>query len=241
MKSPFPGMDPYLEGREWVSVHTELSTEIARQLAAHLRPRYTARTTRRFFDEVQRRSITKEVGANIAPQPVQQATALAGRPPHVTIEIRDVRTRNLVTIVDLLTLANKRGQGRQNYLTRRERILQSTVHLVEIDLLRKGERLPLEDSELDGTNTPYMIILSRAERRPAVEILPIALDEPLPTIPVPLHSGEPDATLNLQAALDTVYETLNYDLSVDYRRPPDIPLDPDTATWAEELLRAWRE
>ena len=32
MPSPFPGMDPYLEGSEWVSVHAELSSEIARQL-----------------------------------------------------------------------------------------------------------------------------------------------------------------------------------------------------------------
>ena len=30
MPSPFPGMDPYLEGSAWMGVHTELSVEIAR-------------------------------------------------------------------------------------------------------------------------------------------------------------------------------------------------------------------
>jgi hypothetical protein len=33
MPNPFPGMDPYLEGDLWISVHTDLCAEIARQLA----------------------------------------------------------------------------------------------------------------------------------------------------------------------------------------------------------------
>lgn len=40
MPSPFPGMDSYLEGSEWSSLHVELSSEIARQLAGKLRPNY---------------------------------------------------------------------------------------------------------------------------------------------------------------------------------------------------------
>src|SRR5215212_2353300 len=48
MPSPFPGMDPYLEGSEWTSVHTELAVEIARQLTPRLTPRYIARPEKRF-------------------------------------------------------------------------------------------------------------------------------------------------------------------------------------------------
>jgi hypothetical protein len=33
MPNPFPGMDPYLEGDLWMSAHTDLCAEIARQLA----------------------------------------------------------------------------------------------------------------------------------------------------------------------------------------------------------------
>lgn len=33
MPSPFPGMDPYLEGRRWMGFHHQLVSEIARQLA----------------------------------------------------------------------------------------------------------------------------------------------------------------------------------------------------------------
>jgi hypothetical protein len=47
MPNPFPGVDPYLEGDLWITVHTDLCAEIARQLAPKLRPRYVALSTRR--------------------------------------------------------------------------------------------------------------------------------------------------------------------------------------------------
>ncbi len=48
MPSPFPGMDPYLEGDLWTTVHSQLAAEIARQLAPKIAPRYVARTEKRF-------------------------------------------------------------------------------------------------------------------------------------------------------------------------------------------------
>ena len=42
MPSPFPGMDPYLEGELWPTVHGNLTSEIVRQLTPQLRPRYLA-------------------------------------------------------------------------------------------------------------------------------------------------------------------------------------------------------
>ncbi|MEQ8959883.1 MAG: DUF4058 family protein [Coleofasciculus sp. C2-GNP5-27] len=43
MPSPFPGMDPYLEGYLWPDVHHALANKIRQQLTPKLRPRYTAR------------------------------------------------------------------------------------------------------------------------------------------------------------------------------------------------------
>jgi uncharacterized protein DUF4058 len=40
MPSPFPDMDPYLEGALWTTFHFALGAEIVRQLAPRLRPRY---------------------------------------------------------------------------------------------------------------------------------------------------------------------------------------------------------
>ena len=68
MPSPYPGMDPYLEGSEWLSVHIELSSAIARQLAPKLRPKYIVRTMRRFVAEaiedvsITTRSVYPDVG-----------------------------------------------------------------------------------------------------------------------------------------------------------------------------------
>lgn len=43
MSSPFPGMDPHLEGYLWPDVHSALAGNIRKQLTPQLRPRYTAR------------------------------------------------------------------------------------------------------------------------------------------------------------------------------------------------------
>src|SRR5438477_12306131 len=43
MPSPFPGMDPYLEGYLWPDGHHRLATQISDQLMPMFRPRYVAR------------------------------------------------------------------------------------------------------------------------------------------------------------------------------------------------------
>jgi Protein of unknown function (DUF4058) len=40
MPSPFPGMDPYLEGSLWTTFHFSLAAEIVRQLSPKVPPRY---------------------------------------------------------------------------------------------------------------------------------------------------------------------------------------------------------
>ena len=43
MPSPFPGMDPYLEGYLWPDVHSALAHTIRQQLAPQIQPKYVAR------------------------------------------------------------------------------------------------------------------------------------------------------------------------------------------------------
>ena len=55
-------------------------------------------------------------------------------------QIRDVDERMLVTGIEILSPTKKRGTGREEYLRKRESILLSATHLVEIDLLaRRGD------------------------------------------------------------------------------------------------------
>jgi hypothetical protein len=195
-------MDPYLEGPLWMSVHTQLSAEIARQLAPKLRPRYLALTTERFLlespDSVTVTPVTlfpdvavarsgRETAARgglaLAPPPLRLETVMPVPVPHVSIEIRDTARRQLVTVIEVLSPTNKRGSGYEEYLAKRQRILMSSSHLLEIDLLHHGRRAPMKGPLPE---VPYFVFLSRAGERPFTEIWPIALPERLPEVPVPL-------------------------------------------------------
>src|SRR5437763_17084202 len=202
MPSPFPGMDPYLEGPEWTSFHAALAVEICRQLTPRLRPRYVARPEKRLLlstAEVENsgsaspRSLRPDaavlqsagsqsqaglssVGAasvTMAPAPLRLVTSMPIPVPQYTVEIQEVPKRRLVTAIEILSPTNKHRMGRKAYLKRRRKLLMSSAHLIELDLLRRGRRVPMSDALPEQ---PYFIVLSRAEARPVVEVWPIGFD-----------------------------------------------------------------
>ena len=118
---------------------------------------------------------------------------------------------------------------------KRERILDSATHLIEVDLFRKGKRVPVVETL---PKVPYFVFLGRSEKRPLTEVWPISWQDKLPEIPVPLLEGDEDVTLDLQAAFTASYDTGNFDLVIDYAKPPAVPLRREAATWADGLLRA---
>ena len=116
-------------------------------------------------------------------------------------------------------------------------MLESRSHLVELDLLRGGLRLPTI-SELPPGDCSAVV--SRSRRRPRAELYPWRLDQPLPSIPVPLKEGDPDVMLELQAAFATVYDRARYGLSLNYSAPLEPPLSDSDASWARRLLESRR-
>ncbi len=257
MPSPFPGMDPYLEGSHWTSVHFALSGEITRQLALKLPERYVVLPAeRRVTDAPDDVAVTPasiypdgsvvedtptrsgregQVATVIAP--LQLATVMPERVPHVTIEIRDVANRELVTAIEVFSPVNKRGRGRRAYLRKRQRILLSSAHLLEIDLLREGQRVPMQQPLPPA---PYFVLLSRAQKRPLTDVRPISFDQPLPTIPVPLLPPDPDVMLDLQLVFTTIYDLLRYGRVVDYAKPPEVPLGGNVAEWAAGRIQSMK-
>jgi hypothetical protein len=253
MPSPFPGMDPYLEGSLWQTVHVQLGAEIARQLAPLLRPRYLALTAERFVlespdDVAIAQTIYPDVGlaearpaplagatTAVAEAPLHLATAMPTPVPHVTVEIRDAAERQLVTAIEVLSPTNKRGEGRAEYLAKRRSLLLSTAHLVEIDLLRQGQRVPMRQPL---PAAPYFVLVSRVERRPVLDVWPVALASSLPVVGVPLLEGDADVPLDVQKALTTIYDLIGYDLAINYAGPAEVPLAAEEAAWADALLRA---
>ena len=107
------------------------------------------------------------------------------------------------------------------------------THLVELDLLRAGERLPTLDPLPPAD---FYVFVSRAPRRPHAEVFPWTLRRRLPTIAVPLADSDPDISLDLQRAFTTVYDRAGYDYALDYQRPVEPPLAEADAAWAAELV-----
>ncbi len=268
MPSPFPGMDPYLEGYLWPDFHHRLATEISRRLTPRLRPRYVARLEfsvvqdsppdteisimypdvevalaqgSRLAEAVAEYHILAVDTPEVADQPVDVIPPAPLTLPllepvevrQVTIEVRDVGHNELITCIEILSPINKREPGLTKYRHKRARLRQAGVHLLEIDLLRRGLR-PIQHPALPVT--PYLITLTRAYAA-QVEAWPIQLADPLPVLPVPLRDPDPVVPLALGLALTAIYDEAAYDLSIDYSQPPPPPpLTPVETSWLQEKL-----
>jgi len=151
------------------------------------------------------------------------------------LTIRERESMAVVTIIEVLSPGNKRpsSDGRREYLSKRESVLQSAIHLVELDLLRGGECLPTIELLPPAD---YYVFVCRAERRPKAEVYGWLLRQRLPTIPIPLAEADPDVTLDLQSIVNTVYDRAGYDYSLDYHRHFEPPLSDADAIWVQQLL-----
>ncbi|MCS6805982.1 MAG: DUF4058 family protein [Blastocatellia bacterium] len=264
MPSPFPGMDPYLEGEMWQEFHETLAGAIRAQLLPLLTPKYVALLAKRFvldradigivglpperviYPDVHVAAppstatmpLASRAGVAVAEPAVELASPMMEEVPLLSIEIRDVAQRRLVTLIEILSPVNKRGEGWREYVDRRTEVLQTKTHLLEIDLLRQGQRLPLL-GQLPPA--PYYVFLTRWQRRPWTQVWPLSLREPLPAVPVPLLPPDPDVPLDLQQAVTACFDLVGYERLLDYSAPPPPPpLSDEEAAWVAERVRAFR-
>ncbi len=257
MPSPFPGMNPYLENPGlWPEVHHWLISAIGQVLAPQLRPRYRVAVEKRIYPssseedsllvgipdvKVQRRlTAPEEITGNVAiaePRTQQPVTVTIPMPEIVRqsyLEIREVPSGEVVTAIEVLSPVNKRsGEGRKAYELKRQKILVSLTHLVEIDLLRGWQPMPI----LSEVESNYRILVSRSDRRPRADLYAFNLADEIPSFPLPLREGDSEPIVDLQALLGGVYDLIGYDLVIDYSREPVPPLSEAEAAWADALLR----
>ena len=249
MPSPFPGMDPWLErGDLWPDVHNRLIAALGDVLGPRLRPRYfVALEERVYVEEAQGLALVGRpdlavVGAGrIAGGDTKSAAAvvevelpMTDRLRETYLEIRSASEGEVVTVLEVLSPANKRaGEGRRLYLQKRSAVLATLTNLVEIDLLRSGERMPVVG---EPPSSDYAILVSRSWQRPRAHLLPFSVRDALPPLPVPLRKGEDEPTVDLGEVLRALYDRASYDLRVDYRRAPDPPLGAADSVWAEARL-----
>lgn len=253
MASPFPGMDPYLEGYLWPDVHSALASKIRQQLVPLLRPRYTARLEVYVTEDnapegeigilypdvqvMERQQVTApkpelDGGVAILPAPLTVPVVHPVAVRLTKVEIRDTAQNKLVTCIEILPPVNKREPGVSGYRRKRQQLYQAGVHLLELDLLRRGTR-PFAHPQLP--KSCYSIALTRAGSR-GTEVWPLALADALPTVPVPLREADGEVALDLGAALRSIYEEAAYELSIDYgEAPPPPKLSDKEMVWVEQL------
>ena len=261
MPGPFPGMDPYLEDpAHWPDVHQSLITYIRDELQPYLRPRYHARIGERvyileppqlFYPDV---TIIRQPLAVREPAPAYAATeaetevvdvpVLVTLPPvehrEPYLEIVHAAGGEVVTVIEVLSPANKAsGEGHRLYRSKQQELLDTPIHLVEIDLLSTGLHTVALSEEARAGLPPhrYLICVRRGPERRRFELYPIPLSRRLPRMRIPLKEPDPDVVLDVQAVLDRCYDNGGYADLIDYCRPPSAPLSPEEAAWVDGLLR----
>lgn len=220
MPSPFPGMNPFLEQNDtWEDFHQEFLTRARSPLARQVEPEYYVKMeTRLYIHELS----AEERLTMPAVETIRDRW----------LEVRDRRDRRVVTVIELLSPANKdRSGNREAYLAKRSVILASPAHLVEIDLRRGGERpaippLPTCD---------YYALVSRYEHRPEISFWPISLRERLPVVQVPLSGSDPNVELDLKLALNLAYDDAHYGNYI-YSEQPQPPLSTADVEWARRII-----
>ena len=255
MPSPFPGMDPYVEGHVWAGIHHFLISHATAQLQPQLRDRgyyatpgervwLTTPTRAVFPDVTMLRSPRRptETGGNLAVLDVDEPlridrTAVEIREPF--LEIYDAAGHEVVTGIEFISPANKAdAAGRDLYQRKQSDTREAGIHLVEVDLIRRGPNvLEIPDALLEELpRWDYVVNLAR-RGGDDFEIYPIRIRNRLPRIRVPLKQGDEDAVLDLQAVFEASYDACACGDRINYAEEPAPPLADDDAAWANDLLK----
>lgn len=255
MSNPFPGMDPFLElPAYWSDFHSRFINAWCEAIAEALPADYEATLGERVY-LVEHDPEARRLGyPDIAVTEGERASAPAARStgvatlepvtipltilegPHETyIEILHLPERRLVTALELLSPANKEQPGRAVYLAKRWALFFQDVHLVELDLLLGGRRLPLEKPL---PSADYYYLLFRGDRRPDCQVYSWPLPQPLPTLPVPLRAPDPDLLIDLAAVFATAYARGRFHRRLPYQGPLPAFLPEPHRAWVEGLLRS---
>ena len=260
MKSPFPGMDPYLETR-WRDVHSSLviyaSDAVNRQSPSGLLARSEERTIesddveyfREFAPDVSvfEKSPTADLwnaadqGAVAIAEAVELEVGVATLEFRQRfIEIRDSRSGSrVITVIEFVSPTNKRpGVGLDKYRQKQEECLAAGVNLVEIDLTRGGDRSLIMDLSRVPLRylTTYLGMVRRMSPKKSTKAFRLPLTERLAAIPIPLRPEDKDVLLDLQPLINQVYENGRYGEEIDYREKLEPPLLRQEAEWAASIL-----
>lgn len=254
-KTPFPGMDPYLEHPSlWPDVHNRLIAALADAISPTVAPNYYVGVESRAYvikpegdryigrPDISVASpvpISTPTPTRIQTVTIDEASVLEVEFPfgdeitHYYLEIRAVQTHELITIIEILSPVNKIDKrGRTDYEQKRYDVIMSRTNLIEIDLLRAGDPLPMNKE----IKSDYRLLVSRSWTRRKAQLYAFNLHVPIPDFPLPLQQEDKEPLINLNQVLHDLYGRARFDLRLDYTQPPVPPLTEKQRAWATNLL-----
>jgi hypothetical protein len=215
-------MDPYLEDAGlWPVFHHQLVTCLYQILLPGLVDRYRARVAQRHYC-------------------TEQAlfTSVVREEHHEDhIEVRQRNDGRLVTLVDVVSPANKTtASGRAAYLDKRREGRGANANLVELDLVLQGQ--PTLEYSRDGLpDWDYAVTVTRSTQPERYEIYTATLQKRLPRFRLPLAADDRDTVLDLHTAFTRCYDQGGFAQKIDYGRDPATPLNSEDRQWLNEVLR----
>ena len=256
IKSPFPGMDPFLEKpSEWGGVHADIiiasRNALIEVLPANFRVKVEGEVKILDQGDTSFASLRPDVyltKVDTIREASSEVAAVAASPIVVTpffehtielrwLEIVDRRSRQVVTTIEVLSPFNKVGRGYEEFHRKRSQVMATQTNWVEIDLLRIGKR-PFELLE----DMPDYYALVKKGRSFDLLMWKIDLKDSLPTIHIPLADGYDAIPLNLQKVLDNVFASGLYAADLEYdKMPPPPRLSAENQKWLDERLAEWRK
>ena len=256
--NPFPGLNPYFQG-QWSDVHAALIIQLRNLLGEELPDELRIRSEERIIlsepgepDRAWRADAAVTEPWRLGLPPVWspengEARGVLVAEPEIVLEEPDVerwleiRTADgrLITIIEILSPANKTGQGADDYRAKQRGLLDARVNLVEIDLLRGGRHVVAVSSDnlRPAAGTRGLICVSRTATPGRRELYYCPLRERLPVFRLPLRPTDPDLAVDLQPLVDQIHRTGRY-WQVPATPAPQPPLPPDEEAWAAARLHA---
>jgi hypothetical protein len=215
-------MDPFLEDEKiWPVFHHHLISCLYQVLLPGLVDRYRARVGERHY------ATEQALFTSVVREEHQEEY----------VEIRQRSDGRLVTLLDMVSPANRTSQaGRQAYLRKRADAQAAGASLVEIDLVLQGQ--PLRDYAGDGLpDWCYAVTVTRATQPERHEIYTATLQKRLPKFRLPLASDDRDTVLDLHAAFSRCYDQANLAGKIDYQRDPATTLSEEHKAWLAQYLK----
>ena len=249
--SPFPGMDPYLEADMWPDVHHTLATYIREAIAPQIAPKYVAKVEPTIIKD---RSADQDIGimypdvalleqrdrsegtvpsrlrSSATPATLSLPLLAEVKVRIPTIYLYDLKQQQLITAIEILSPVRKREPQLSDYRRKRKDLRQAGVHLLEIDLIRRGQP-PFQHAQLPPCD--YRVIMERADQVRS-DIWALDLTDPLPILPVPLLEPEADVTFDLGQIFQDLYRRSYYHQAIDYQSDPPPPtMSPEKLAWVK--------